>query len=545
MFGNPLGGKTMIRKTIAPLAITAAALLAPQVASASDLYVSPTGGDAQCTPGEACDLGHAIAAADRQPGLDTIHVVGGVASDSSPDLSQSPIDLVGVDSAQIDLGPAGTLSIGHESSVSGVRIRGYGFPVELQRGGELRDSNVQELSGSDRAVGVRVVGVPSGTTTDAATITRVGIDAPAGTGVFVGNDYDSGRVELVGLNVHAARGIESEPAPCTSYMVRASTIVATDAGVITTCGAKIESSLIRVTGSGAVGLLARSGSPRLTFSTVVGPGSGYGVQAEADSYIQVEHSIVRYFGTDLKADPAGRIETLRGSFASSDGDVVVSEPISTADPRFVDAAAGDYRLSEGSPLIDAGIELPSGIDPARFKDLTGAPHFQDGNGDGRAEDDIGAYEFVYRPKPAEKPPEKPADQPQAPGDPGQTRMDPPAGAPFTPGPVQGAPQLAFTGKALLVDQRGRTTLRLRCQAGSRCSVTVALTARVRGRTVTLARSGAAPATPTAAVQLRLSRASLALVRRYRIRLVNATVTAKDEGGAAAQAARAYGLRIAR
>ncbi|RKY11264.1 MAG: hypothetical protein DRP82_07670 [Planctomycetota bacterium] len=60
------------------------------------------------------------------------------------------------------------------------------------------------------------------------------------------------------------------------------------------------------------------------------------------------------------------------------------------DPQFVDAANGDYHLKDTSPCIDAGDNslLPSGVD----KDLDGNPRIVDGDNDGTATVDIGAYE---------------------------------------------------------------------------------------------------------------------------------------------------------
>ncbi len=56
---------------------------------------------------------------------------------------------------------------------------------------------------------------------------------------------------------------------------------------------------------------------------------------------------------------------------------------------FVNPLTGDYRLQAASPAIDAGAALAA---PAI--DFDGESRPQDGNGDGRALYDIGAYEFV-------------------------------------------------------------------------------------------------------------------------------------------------------
>ena len=61
------------------------------------------------------------------------------------------------------------------------------------------------------------------------------------------------------------------------------------------------------------------------------------------------------------------------------------------DPRFVDTANGDYHLKDTSPCIDAGdnSHVPAGV----TTDLDGNQRVVDGNNDGIATVDIGAYEY--------------------------------------------------------------------------------------------------------------------------------------------------------
>jgi hypothetical protein len=175
----------------------------------------------------------------------------------------------------------------------------------------------------------------------------------------------------------------------------------------------ITGSLIRATGANAYGIYAE-GTPvaptvvNADGVTIVGPGQpntfGADVGAEldpadvADISINLTNSIIRGVSSSLAATPAGAGQLKvtasysdydpSGNISSGNASIVETNVSNVGDARFVDAAAGDYRLLPGSPLIDTGDPAtPQGLD------LAGSPLVADGNGDGDARRDPGAFEF--------------------------------------------------------------------------------------------------------------------------------------------------------
>jgi hypothetical protein len=218
--------------------------------------------------------------------------------------------------------------------------------------------------------------------------------------------------------------------------------------VSATNGANLDVDDSVVTGpAGFTGLSAygstKSSTLTATNVTVAGtdPTAGTGVHAKAyvagkSAVVTLQNSIVYGVKTSLEREASAGLAYVKADHSAYDPAAVSESGIgntwdaggnTSAAPGFVDPAAHDYRLAPGSALIDAGGD---GF-PVAAKDLAGADRSLDGNGDGSAVPDIGAFEFVppapVPPAPTPDPVPSPTPDPVPTPDPGPGTPPPPAG----------------------------------------------------------------------------------------------------------------------
>jgi hypothetical protein len=473
-------------RSLVALAVTAGALAVPHAAGAADLHVTAGAGATTCAQDDPCSLGQAITIADIVSNADTIHVTGPLAHTGALDLSNSPIALIGS-----GRGPGGTvidaggdaLRVGAGSSASAVSVRGA---VLLESAGAI--DHVDVVSGS---YAVRVEPIAGG---EFATIRDSHV---------AGHD---GIVDDSG-----ADGVSA-------FQVERTTVEATRYGIyVYNANATIANSVIRARTPGAIGVHASNlAGIAVDGSTIDGGGSGdFGVRTGtgADPTIVLTGSIVRGFGTDLFANarPSGYgLSVSTSDYATSSGASVgdLGGNVS-ADPHWLDAANGDYRLAAGSPLIDRGAARAAAQGET---DRAGDPRVVDGDGDGATARDIGAYErqLQAQPQPSITAPPTTATQQQT--------------------------TFAVTVGRLRLNRRGQSSATVGCSVKP-CTVKLVL-ATTGKRPHTLARaSGRA-----GKVTFQLSRSARAYVKRHRIRRVALTATATDISGRRTKARRIATLR---
>jgi parallel beta-helix repeat protein len=149
------------------------------------------------------------------------------------------------------------------------------------------------------------------------------------------------------------------------------------------------------TGSGSGVALSLTGNVRAVNNTIVNNASdtpGQGVISGSSGSFAFTNNIVTFNSGGFQAGSEQAAFSFQSNDSWANGTsayVGITDPVGgngniSADPLFADAGAGDFRLSTGSPCIDAGrvVSILDGLD-----DITGAPRIQG------ATVDMGAYEF--------------------------------------------------------------------------------------------------------------------------------------------------------
>lgn len=250
--------------------------------------------------------------------------------------------------------------------------------VELLDGATLEDSRVSLAPGNTTAVYLKSGG---GTVRDSALSGWWGVWSVGG------GTIERSRVTASGTGVAANRGITT-----------------------------VARSLIRMTGADSVGL---SAGPDAAFDvtlnadgvTIIGPGLPQTDGADLFTHfapsqnarLNLTNSIIRGMSNAMRADAVGSgTATIAASYSDYDpsgnshsgaGSIDEANVSNVGDAGFADPAGGDFHLLPTSALVDRG-------DPsaAQGLDLDGNPLVADGNGDGKARRDLGAFEL--QPSPA-------------------------------------------------------------------------------------------------------------------------------------------------
>ena len=386
--------------------------LSPAAASATDFCVAPNTG---CGGTDVASFEGALALADDAPDSDRIFL--GAATYLAPTVNGfdylapgSPVEIVGqgagrtiVTSPSAGNGWVLRLVGSPGSSVHDLTIRlpqnvAYGFSglhtrnaarrleviedptqanrrmgVDLVNGGTLDDSSVSLSDQGDTAavmlvtpdVAVRgsTLNAEVGAESYGGAIERVRVTA-SDVGIAAIRSLTKLTASQITLGDEVATGIIAHPAPGISTTLNADGLTIIGSGGPDTSGAAVSTEPS----------VADSVQLSLTNSVIRGVSSPLSAEAGSPGVAQIAASYSDY-------DPSGN--HIQGANAK----ITETNVSNVGDAGFVDARGGDFHLLASSPLLDAGNPVT-----AQGLDLDGNALVADGNGDGTARRDLGAFE---------------------------------------------------------------------------------------------------------------------------------------------------------
>jgi hypothetical protein len=359
-------------RALLPLAIVIG-LLVPAMASANT-YCVPSGYLCAGKTASYDLVQQALNAAMNHPGADTVYIdacsctrAGG--EYTSPD----PLDIIGAGVGSTILGTGSpVLTLGSASgsvTVSDLTIAvKSGTSVGLSLNGALAQWIDVEFAGeADASTGVELMNggaFQNSTVTMAGGSARIGVSAVKGTN----NRVDDALIDLgdsPGIGVAA----QSPTGQSMIADVRQSTVAGS--GAAGQYGVSVTASTASQTAA-------------LNLKDSVLSGVGHSIRRNASNGTALVTAGYSNFAPIAPADDVNS--------GSGTGSVTQSMNMS-ASPRFVDAASGDFGLSVGSALVDAG--TPGLLDVGEPDvDLAGGLRLLDGNADCNPRRDIGAYELA-------------------------------------------------------------------------------------------------------------------------------------------------------
>jgi hypothetical protein len=393
-----------------------------------------------CVAGPANCTGTAVSAAQLQAQLTAAQAngtqdrffLGPVGFNGAPYAydSPEPVQIVGSGTgATILSNLASTPAILSISGSADSSVSDLGIDIEstVQHGLRLGQGHGHRIAVTQKAGSIvyAAVGLHDGARLDGANVKTTGtgthaVGVDAGEGTLTGSTVSSQNVavSVLGPTAHATLARDTLRAPLTVYAA---------IGAMSVTDSLLD---IRAVGQGsgaALGAFPTTSAPVTVDAdrvTIIGDGAAspgmFGAYATAQSgrtsTITVRDTIVEGAGAPLaRFAAAGGSATVTAAYVNhadsvpgapdqGPGALTETHRLNVA-PGFTDPAASDFRLRADSALVDAGDPAWSG---AAATDLAGAARPADGNSDGVAVQDVGAYEY-HRPPPAAMTPPPPRD----------------------------------------------------------------------------------------------------------------------------------------
>ena len=328
----------------------------------------------------------------------------------------NPVDLIGAGPEQTVLTAGSGVVLDNNTPTTTISHIGFDLPdgpaiaVRLRNGGTLSDFRVAGATpGQQTTTGVRAE--HDATVEDGVV---EGADGPNSTGIITAPS--GGSVVVRNVRVSGAYGLEGGEGFTTLSNLH---VTARNTGLRALGNANIDvtNAVVRLTGTPtafeeATGVLVATSTPSILsghYLTIAGTGRPDSIGVWAASFassgnnvIQLDNSVVTRFGHGRSADTSGGIAAADLSHSLWDPSHDQSSGTGTlggagniaGEPTFADAG-DELRLRHDSLGIDAGRPGPLGAgEPTR--DIDGNARVADGDGDGTARRDMGAFEYGRR-----------------------------------------------------------------------------------------------------------------------------------------------------